>query len=144
MDKEAVIAAVLEQGRCLMVVEYLVTKVEKMAWRDKKTGRPMEGVVSRHSVLAGDETMGVSEFNAEGSTVEGVKAAGVPWKKGEKVVLRVEGIGRKDGNVSCRGRLEALASDPVPGVTAGNSRRGGLDSVLAGGLPAVKPDGVRR
>lgn len=123
MHQNELVAAVLA-GNIIVAGEYRHSKAETINWRDKQTGRAMSGVVLRHTIEMGSETVAVSE-----RVPDGVKEGDIrwPWVKGQRVVLHLEELSRKLGLLSARGRLEALQANgdvpTSPGVAPGGGAK---------------------
>jgi len=106
----------VQSGECIMVGEYRHTKVEEINWRDKQTGRAMSGIVARHTVEFGQESVTVNERVPDGAKISDVK---LPFSKGQTVALLVTEFSRAKGIASARGLLEPFEEAPAsPGSGA--------------------------
>ena len=92
-------------GDLIMVAEYRNHRAEQLHWRDKESGRQMEGPANNHGVEVGSVQVRVSERLPDGADVTKVVS---PFKKGQRVLLRVTDLARVKGNMVAKGTLEPL------------------------------------
>jgi hypothetical protein len=92
-------------GTPMAVLEYRGTQTEKIAWRDKDSGKSMEMRKATHNCEAGTTALAISEGLADNADLEHYKP---PFKKGDMVVWEVQQMARVKGVSRLGGRLELL------------------------------------
>lgn len=111
---EPIVLEALTKGHCPMLVEYRGYRVDKIEWNDKKTGKRMEAVVTRHAVEYGEdnktEVASVGEWNPDGMTVDAASAeAAKKYRKGAMYLLKVTRRHTEKGNTELSGELVLLS-----------------------------------
>ena len=107
MKTKQIVEAV-QNGTCLVVVEYRAFKLETIKFRDKKTGAMVEKMTIKHSVEAGDTQMSLVEWLPDGADTKALQPL---YKKGEKCVLVVKSLEQDMGFMRATGDLVPLEPD---------------------------------
>jgi len=102
--KQAEILKGVLAGVPLVVVEYRAFKVDNITYADKKAGgmRVTKPIV-KHSIELADTQASIAEWLPDGVNLADVKPS---FKKGDKCVLRIEGVENVSGFASIKGKLE--------------------------------------
>jgi hypothetical protein len=98
----------IENGEFLGgIAEYRSSSAETIKYQDKKTGRMAEMSMLRHNIEVGDVAVALNERTSDGFNASAYKS---PFKKGQRVVVRLQGMEIDKGLVRARGTLEAIES----------------------------------
>jgi len=102
--KQAEILKAVLSGVPVVVVEYRAFKLEEISYADKKQGgmRVTKPIV-KHAIELGDTQASIAEWLPDGVKLSDIKPT---FKKGDKCVLRIEGVENVSGFASIRGKLE--------------------------------------
>lgn len=116
LDKkhEPLFIEAINKGQAPMLVEYRGFRVDKIEWNDKKSGKRMEAVVTRHAVEFGEdnktEVASVGEWNPDGMSTEAAAAeATKKYRKGGNYLLKVTRRHTEKGNTELSGELVLLS-----------------------------------
>jgi len=91
-------------GNLVVIAEMRGYTCEDRQWRDKATGRAVNGTFLVHNVEVGPKAMSLAERLPEGVTE---KNYNWPFKKGESVLIEVEGMEVSKGHTILRGEVKA-------------------------------------
>jgi len=104
---ESELIAQILQGGIWAIGEYRLGKADVIKWRDKTSGKAMEGVVARHTIECGAEALVFSPRLPEGYAVADF---GPLLPKGTKCALQVNRVEVDKGNTTVSGTLHEVQS----------------------------------
>jgi len=99
------------QGAFIVVAEFRGFKLEKMAWRDKKTGNRVSAPIVVYALEVGGQQVKVTEWMPDDTKVgpDGVATEFVPkHKKGDQVIWEIEALENDYGAYSGKGKIHSL------------------------------------
>jgi len=102
MNEATILKSVLA-GVPMVVVEYRSFKIETISYSDKKSGMKVSKPIVKHAIELADTQASIAEWLPDGTDLTQVKPI---FKKGERCVLRIEGVENVQGFASIRGKLE--------------------------------------
>lgn len=88
-----------------VVVEYRSFGIEKISYVDKRSGTRVEKPMIKHKIEMADTQASISEWLPDGANLADVKPH---FKKGDKCVLRIQGVESVQGFAQIKGTLEPL------------------------------------
>jgi len=112
MNKETFIKLALA-GKPLVLVEYRSFTEEVIRYRDKKTGSAVEKPIIKHAVEMASSQVQVTEWLPDGYKPGAMVP---PFKKGEMVVLEIEGMNEEKGFYRASGALHEFENDTAASV----------------------------
>jgi len=102
MKQDEIMKNVLN-GVPVVVVEYRSFKIETIRYTDKKTGSAVSKPMIKHGIEMGDQQATITEWLPDGAVLTDVKPH---FKKGDKCILKIQGVEQIQGFASIRGTLE--------------------------------------
>jgi len=93
-----------KMGNLVCIAEMRGYSCEDRQWRDKQSGRAVAGTFLVHNIECGNKAMSLAERLPEGVTE---KTYQWPFKKGDTVLIEVEGMEVSKGHTILRGEVRA-------------------------------------
>jgi len=103
--KQADIIKHVLSGVPVCVVEYRGFGIESISYADKKSGARVTKPMVKHKIEMGETQAAISEWLPDGANLADVKPT---FKKGDKCVLKIQGVENVQGFAQIRGTLEPL------------------------------------
>jgi hypothetical protein len=110
MKQSEFIKAVMD-GKTLSKGKYLTGMAEDRTWRDRESGREMNGKFCTHNVMVGQKVMMVSEDLPPGVKASEWKS---PFQFNDDIVLEIDSIVNQKGALKARGKIQRLEPDDAP------------------------------
>jgi len=107
MKQTELVKNVLAGVPCV-VVEYRGFKLETISYADKKSGMRVSKPLVKHAIEMQDTQAAITEWLPDGVNVADVKPH---FKKGDKCVLRIDGVENIQGFASIKGKLEPFEKE---------------------------------
>lgn len=102
----------MDDGACVLRVEYRASVPDHIKWRDKETKTIMEANILSHNIETCEGAAAVSERVEEGSKFDPTTYQS-PFKKGESVALLFKSVDLSRGKRTFYGVLERIEPDEV-------------------------------
>jgi len=104
--KKAELEAAMKKGQIVMLGTYWSGSIETIHMRSKEPGGPKRDAhVTRETVMRDEGAVTVEKFLPDGSDPLAWKPSA---KRGQEVVVRIEGLEKQMGNTKIRGIIEPL------------------------------------
>jgi len=101
--KQADIIKHVMNGVPMVIVEYRGFAIETIRYVDKKSGSAVTKPMVKHKIEMGETQAAISEWLPDGVNLSEVKPT---FKKGDKCVLKMQGVENVQGFAQIRGTLE--------------------------------------